>query len=315
MVENSAMRIAYFDPFCGLSGGMILGALVDVGVPPDALKADLHKLLPVSGRAIEVAKAMQEGVVGVYLEVSGSQSVMDGTGQLPGRLGRYRGSMETRREIDADAMLQIIARSELAPVVKQASISAVQMINIALIQPGWEQTRNAEELWSVNTLIEIVGTMSALNLLGIDRVECGPIAIGGYEPGARDLDGLGVEMLLRTPGACAEHIIAKGSITLAGVAIMLSITSKFGPIPAMRIDSLGYGASRATTHSWDSSSDRRGGILRAIVGEAIRNSATALDMSIPLTTHTTSSSHEAWPSLITGMHQQSGRHILARSLD
>lgn len=296
------MRVAYFDPFRGLSGETILGALLDVGVPLGALQAELHKL-PVQGRAIEVAKSMQGGIVGTSVVLSGNSLVEEDIGQLPGRVSRDASrcshSQQTNSGMDADAMVQIIARSELAPAVKKASISVVRMIGIALMQPGWEQAGDTGELWSVNTLTQIVGTMSALNILGIDRVECGPIAANAYDPTARSLDALGIELLLRTPGACAEQAAHRGGITLTGVCMMLLIASRFGSMPAMCVDKVGYGA-RGTP--------ARDSILRAIVGDvgSIDNSTTMEMPALPLPT---TSSPQPCSTLTIDTHQQSGRHV------
>lgn len=295
------MRVAYFDPFCGLSGEAILGALLDVGVPLDALQAELHKLA-VQGPAIQVAKSMQGGILGTSVVLSSTTLVEEGIGQLPGRASKCSQSLRRNSEMDADAMVQIIARSELVPSVKKASISVVRMIGIALIQPGWEQEDATGELWSVNTLTQIVGTMSSLNILGIDRVECGSIATNGSDPAARDFDALGVELLLRTPGACAHHKAYSGGITLTGVCMMLLIASRFGSMPPMRIDKVGYGASSTLA---------RDSILRAIVGKV--GNVDNMTAEMPALPGPIANSPEPCANLAIGIHQQSGRHVFGRS--
>jgi uncharacterized protein (DUF111 family) len=67
------MRIAYFDCFSGASGNMILGALVDAGVPVAALEEDLHRLnLP--GWQLKVTKESREAITGTHVEVAQTTS-------------------------------------------------------------------------------------------------------------------------------------------------------------------------------------------------------------------------------------------------
>src|SRR5688572_207661 len=62
------MRIAYFDCFAGASGDMILGALVDAGLDPDALRASIAAV-PLPGWRLEVKRTNKHGLAATAVEV------------------------------------------------------------------------------------------------------------------------------------------------------------------------------------------------------------------------------------------------------
>src|SRR5689334_15262897 len=66
--ESHRVKIAWFDPFSGASGDMILGALLDAGCPADALRAELARM-PLTGYRLAVERASQHGIGGSHVEV------------------------------------------------------------------------------------------------------------------------------------------------------------------------------------------------------------------------------------------------------
>jgi uncharacterized protein (DUF111 family) len=66
------MKIAYFDCFSGISGNMVLGALVDAGLELEQLRAELGRL-PVSGYALSAEKVRRRGLRGTHIEVEVSE--------------------------------------------------------------------------------------------------------------------------------------------------------------------------------------------------------------------------------------------------
>lgn len=306
-MDKVGVLVAYFDPFCGLSGEMILGALVDVGAPLAALRADLAKL-PLPNRPLQVAKTMREGVVGTYLEIGGSPAFADGVAQIPGRLGRGRNTLVSGRELDPTTMMQLIATSTLSSQVKHGSIAIIRKLVDIEEGAGPSTRRRIAEAWNLYSLLEIVGTVSALCLLGVQHVECAPVGAWCTEDNATRTDRSSIELLRGVPNAFDESKAEKARVTPVGAAIMTTIAAAFGRIPTMRIDSLGYGAS--------SLSNPHPGILRVILGEA--NTAIAADrITEPLSPahlpHTPvvpiPDPHRPWRTTPFNTHQQSGRHV------
>lgn len=62
------MRIAYFDCFSGISGDMILGALIDAGLDTDKLKTELNKL-DINGYELAFSKSIRQNITGTQFQV------------------------------------------------------------------------------------------------------------------------------------------------------------------------------------------------------------------------------------------------------
>ena len=87
------MRVGYFDCFAGASGDMILGALVDAGLPPDALTSELAKL-PLAGYRISAQTAQRGAIAGTQVTIS-----LDEADLIPG----YRSWRQVRELIAASS--------------------------------------------------------------------------------------------------------------------------------------------------------------------------------------------------------------------
>jgi hypothetical protein len=305
------MRVAFFDPVSGLSAEMILGALIDVGVPLESLRAELYKL-PLPGYSFDLAKALRQGVTGTYLEVGTGTASLDGAAQLAGRLGRHNLAPPPDTSLDVAAMLRMILGSSLPAPVQQASVKVLRKLaetESALAAPHRQNGQNGHHsaIWSVETLVQVVGTMSALNMLGVNRVDCAAFGVGCDYDSLPSHDRLGIALLRRTPRACDENKIDRGYVTLTGAAIMVSIVTTFGRIPTMRIDSVGYGATNTAEPG-------RSGLIRVLIGDTTARPTDESQTTIPLMLTATNGHYSPAPAdtLAAGSHQQSGRHRLLK---
>lgn len=302
------MRVAFFDPVSGLSAEMILGALIDVGVPLESLRAELYKL-PLSGYSFDLAKALRQGVTGTYLQVGTGPASHNGAGQLAGRLGRHTLATPPDSSLDVAAMLRMILGSSLPAPVQQASVKVLR--NLAETESELaalhSQNGHVSAIWNVETLAQVVGTMSALNMLGVNRVDCAAFGVGCDYDSLPAHDRLGIALLRRTPRACDENKIDRGYVTLTGAAIMVSIVTSFGRVPTMRIDGVGYGATSTAEPG-------RSGLLRVLIGDTTARPTDDSQTTIPLMLTPTNGHHSTAPTdtLIVGSHQQSGRHRLLK---
>lgn len=106
------------------------------------------------------------------------------------------------------------------------------------------------EVGSVDAIIDIVGACAALEALGIDRIVCSPITVGqgtvhaahGEIPNPSPAV---VELLARRHVPSSGIADRKELATPTGVALMVALADEFGPMPAMAVDSVGYGAGTA----------------------------------------------------------------------
>jgi len=236
------MRIAYFDCFSGVSGNMILGALLDAGLPLDDLRRELNKL-PLSGYGIEAAHVTKQGLAGIYVEVRVE---------------------EEQPERTLGDILAVIAQSALPEQVKERSQRIFTRLAAA---EGKVHDQDAEavrlhEVGAVDAMVDVVGTAIGLQLLGIDRVECSPLNLGHGFVRAR-------HGVLPVPAPATLELLrgvpvyslgtAHELVTPTGAAIVASLAARFGPLPAMTVEGVGYGAGKADLG--------RPNLLRLVLGQ------------------------------------------------
>src|SRR5947208_11656012 len=127
------MRIAYFDCFSGISGDMVLGALLDAGLSFSALQAELNKL-PLGGYVLDVQKVCRQEVTGTQVAVLDHSP---GIASLPGSNGNGNGNGhaqvgegggEAGHRRTASDLIKVITRSALSEDVKQKAVSALNVL-------------------------------------------------------------------------------------------------------------------------------------------------------------------------------------------
>ncbi|MDQ3930075.1 MAG: DUF111 family protein, partial [Chloroflexota bacterium] len=244
-----------------------------------------------------------------YVEVGTGPGSLNGVAQLTGRLGRYSVATQPDTSLDVAAMLRMVLGSSLPTSVQQGAVKVLR--KLAEIECEFASSPQHEgrpaDLWNVETLVQVVGTMSALNMLGVNRVDCAAFGVGCDYDNLPSHERLGIALLRRTPRACDENKLGRGYVTLTGAAIMVSIVTTFGAIPTMRIDSVGYGAT-------NTSETGRTGLIRVLVGETTARPTDESQTTIPLMLTPINGHHAATPAnpLVVGSHQQSGRHRLLK---
>jgi uncharacterized protein (TIGR00299 family) protein len=237
-------RLLYFDCSAGVSGDMTLGALVDLGLPLKKLTTELKKLR--MGRfQLKASKAARQGIRGTYVRV-----------QTPGDPG-HRHFAEFARLIES---------SRLSRGVKERSLELIRRIYSAEARVHGKRIDkiHLHELGALDTLIDVVGSLVGLELLGIGAVESSPINVGGgeiqMEHGRMAAPAPATALLLRgTPvfsdGSTFERTTPTGALLVTGLA------ERFGSWPAMTVKQIGYGLGSKDPR------DGRPNALRVILGE------------------------------------------------
>ncbi len=240
------MKIAYFDCSSGISGDMILGALVDAGVSFDRLKEGLSQL-NLDGYTITAATVLKRGIRATKVDV-----VIDSP-DLPGR------PLKDLREIISD--------SALDTAIKSKSISIFQRLAEAesVVHNCPVEDVHFHEVGHIDTIVDIVGSVFAFHLLGIDRVVSSPIDTGsGSVKMAHGLFPIPApvtaELLKDVPVYSSG--IERELTTPTGAAIITTFASSFQPLPGMTLSKIGYGAG-----GWELS--EKPNVLRVFVGEDV----------------------------------------------
>ena len=158
------MKVAYIQSIGGASGDMLLGALVDAGLPLDVLRSELAKL-PVGGYAIDAAEETRCEVRGAHLKVR----------------------LEDRTRHSPAALLRAVADSGLASAVKEQAGEVLRALwrAEARVHGEAEEALELEELGSVDTLVDVVGFCAGLRELGVEKVYAAPLALGESSPPRR----------------------------------------------------------------------------------------------------------------------------------
>ncbi len=238
------MTLAYFDCFSGISGDMILGALVDAGVSIDALRAELARLaLP--GYEIASEKVKRSGIAATKVHV---RTVLT--------------EQKTRHLPD---ILKIIEGSSLSPAVRRKSSMIFTRLAEAeaKVHAATPDSIHFHEVGAVDAIIDIVGAAIGLELLGISRIAASAVNVGSGM--VQTSHGL-----LPVPAPATAELLAGIPFyqsspefelaTPTGAAVISSLGSAFGLLPQMKIDRIAYGAG-----DWDIPG--RPNALRLMIGE------------------------------------------------
>jgi uncharacterized protein (TIGR00299 family) protein len=155
------MRIAYIQPIGGASGDMMLGALTDLGMPIEHLEAELGKL-NVGGYRLEARQETRCEMRGTYLKVD----------------------LEDQTRYSPKQLLETVAGSSLSESVKDRSSQVLNGLWAAecRVHGETQDILELEELGSVDTLVDVVGSAIGFEYLEVAGIHAGPLVIGNATP-------------------------------------------------------------------------------------------------------------------------------------
>ena len=155
------MRIAYIQPIGGASGDMMLGALTDLGMPIEHLEAELGKL-NVGGYRLEARQETRCEMRGTYLKVD----------------------LEDQTRYSPKQLLETVAGSRLSESVKDRSSQVLNALWAAecRVHGETQDILELEELGSVDTLVDVVGSAIGFEYLEVAGIHAGPLVIGNATP-------------------------------------------------------------------------------------------------------------------------------------
>ena len=240
-------RILYFDCSAGAAGDMILAALLDLGVPVKDLRAELDKL-DVKGFRVVRSKAIRGGIHGTRVRVD-----------TPGDRGHRHWSDFER----------VLTKSRLSKGVKERSLALIRRLfeAEAKVHSKTPESVHLHELGSLDTLVDVVGAVCGLELLGVDRVESSPINVGSgsvdTEHGRMPVPAPATALLLKGVPVFADGEFERTTPT--GALLVTGFAERFGPWPSMTLKKIGYGLG---TKDPQGAKDARANALRLILGEA-----------------------------------------------
>jgi len=219
------MRIAYFDCFSGISGDMILGAMVDLGLPKAKLEDELSKL-SLSGYEITCSTEAR-------MEISGSRVKV----LLKEKDTDHRSFPDIRRLIDGSSLDKDTKELSIKVFLRLAEAEAkIHRKDIDSIY--------FHEVGAVDSIVDVVGSVVGIIHFGIEEVYTSRIPLGsGFvtcRHGTLPLPAPATMELLK--GKPVYEAGVEGElVTPTGAAIITTLTDKFGRMPPMIIRDIGYG--------------------------------------------------------------------------
>jgi len=278
------MTLAYFDCFSGISGDMTLGALVDAGVSIDVLRDELAKLnLP--GYALKAEKVKRSGIAATKVHV-----IIDQKDQ------------KSRHLSD---ILRIIESSTLSSPVKEKSSRIFTRLADAeaKVHGTTPDMIHFHEVGAVDSIVDNVGAIIGLELLGITQIMASAINVGSGT--VKTAHGM-----LPIPAPATTELLAgipfyQSSTpfeltTPTGAVIISTLCSSFGPLPPMKVNRIAYGAG-------DKEFSGMPNVLRLMIGQPVAGYEE--DTSIVIETNIDDMSPQVYGYLIDKLMQQGAHDV------
>ena len=240
------MKLAHFDCFNGAAGDMIVAALLDAGADAGRLRERLDGLR-VGGYSLAIEKVNKQGLAATRFQVA-----LDESAARPHRHLKH--------------IVEIVEHAELPRGVKdKATWIFTRLAEAEAAVHGTTVDKvHFHEVGAVDAIVDIVGAVVALDLLGIERVVCSPLPPGSgtvvCEHGVLPVPAPATAYLLRNvPLASSDE--PGELVTPTGAAILTTLAAEFGPMPGMRMRAAGYGAGSREGRT-------RPNVLRVLIGDA-----------------------------------------------
>ncbi len=256
------MKHLHFDCFSGISGDMILGALVDAGLPFKDLVRGLA-LLQIEGFRLAQKPVKRGAVAATKVDVLIEKGF--------------------RAPLTLAQITRILLKSGLPAVVKEQSQAVFDALTNAEGKAhGVEPSHvHFHEVGVIDSFVDVVGGVLGLHLMEIHRVTASAINVGSgtlsSAHGTLPVPGPAVVAL-----AVGLPIYAHGPTrelaTPTGVALVRTLAQEFGPLPRMEVRRVGYGAGTANPAQWPN-------VLRVFVGEGAQTALGSVETIVELQTN------------------------------
>jgi uncharacterized protein (TIGR00299 family) protein len=237
--------IGYLDCVGGIAGDMTCAALLDAGAPEAALR-EVPARLGLPDVELRVKRTERHGIGALHLDV------------LDPHEGHHDRSWRVIRDKLSQADLEAGVRDRALAVFERLAEVESSVHGVALDDVHFH------EIGAVDTLIDVVGAVTLLARLGVSRVVCSPLPMGGGTTraahGVLPLPAPATAALL--VGAPVFGVALQAElVTPTGAALAATLADDWGALPAMTLRKIGYGAGTADF-------PERANLVRVLLGEA-----------------------------------------------
>jgi hypothetical protein len=243
-------KVLYLDCSSGVSGDMLLGALIDMGLPVERLQAALAGILP-PGCSLQASRVQRSGISAIQFAVDEP----DDAGHQSHHAHRHLSQIVALIEGMA---LPVSARSKAIELFRRLGTVEATIHGIPV------ERVHFHEVGALDSIVDIVGAVWAIEQLGVSQVVSSPLNVGAgtVETSHGRLPVPAPATLRLLEGA---PIYSTGTplelVTPTGALLVTGHAASFGPMPAMTVRQIGYGAGSREIEGHPN-------VLRAVVGDA-----------------------------------------------
>jgi len=254
------VTVLYFDCFSGASGDMIVGALIDAGVPLDEIRAALGSL-SIDHGAVWTERVQRAGISATKFQVRGEDTGGGHHHHTHGAVATEAHAHRTLTEISA-----LIDGSRLSSVGKARAKALFGRLGEVegTIHGTSADKVHLHEVGSLDSIVDIVCSVHALELIGADRIIASPLNVGsGTIRSSHGLYPVPAPATVRLLEGVPIYSGTQGAemVTPTGALLVTAYATEFGGIPPMKIRRIGYGAGARNFEDTPN-------VLRVLVGDS-----------------------------------------------
>ncbi|WP_309091677.1 LarC family nickel insertion protein [Domibacillus sp.] len=278
------MTILYFDCFSGISGDMVIGALLDAGADFAQMEEELKKLNMEGEYTLSKKTVNKNGITAVKFDIELNQEEKNGHNDQ----GHNHSHAHDHHEHSHDhnhshddhdhshshshdhhraykQIAEMIAAAGFNKAVTDTALFIFKKIGEAegKIHGLPLERVHFHEVGAVDSIIDIVGTAILIDQLGVTKICCSPIPTGSghihIDHGTYPVPAPAtLEILKGVP--IAQTAVKVELATPTGAAIAAVLADSFSTMPSMTVEKIGYGAGTKTFKD-------RPNVLRVVIGK------------------------------------------------
>ena len=267
------MKVLYFDCFAGAAGDMVLGALIDAGVALEDVRRALGSLA-IAPATVWTERVTRTGISATKFCVRGEHAPLDhahdhdgvrdhGHSHAPTHAHEERHHHVHRSLADINRLIDGSALSRTGKDRARELFNRLGEAESEIHGTPLDQV-HLHEVGALDSIIDIVGTVFAMESIGADRIVASPLNVGSGSVhsahGVYPVPAPATARLLKNvPIYVGPQKVEM--VTPTGALLVTAYAQEFGPVPPMRIAQIGYGAGNRDFADTPN-------VLRVLVGES-----------------------------------------------
>jgi pyridinium-3,5-bisthiocarboxylic acid mononucleotide nickel chelatase len=257
---NNAMRIGYLECFAGISGDMLMGALVDAGAPIELLQRTAASLA--LGAELRVTRVSRSGIQSTKIDVMVQGKLHEpaaATGPIEHEHDHHHDHEhghkhehpahhhEHEHGRNLAQIRNLLTSADLTQRARDLSLNAFSLLAQAegRIHGVPPEQVHFHEVGAVDAIVDIACSAAAADALDLDQWYCSPVNVGGgfvnCAHGRFPVPAPATAELLKDAPIYSAHVQVE-LVTPTGAALLRALDCRFESAPMMRVQSIGYGA-------------------------------------------------------------------------